>query len=53
MFKRTPDKAKDADASNKPVAKADAGITKWLDGMQIVKVILVPGRLLNIVVRPE
>lgn len=34
------------------MAQADAGIAKWLDGMLIVKVILVPGRLLNIVVRP-
>ena len=33
-------------------AKADHGIARWLDGMQIAKVILVPGRLLNIVVRP-
>lgn len=34
-------------------AKADEAIAKWLDGMQIVKVILVPGRLLNIVVKPQ
>ncbi|MDQ6996153.1 MAG: leucine--tRNA ligase, partial [Mariprofundus sp.] len=34
-------------------AQADESINKWLNGMQIVKVILVPGRLLNIVVRPE
>ncbi len=34
------------------IAEADEGIAKWLDGMQIVKVILVPGRLLNIVVKP-
>jgi len=33
-------------------AQADPAINKWLDGMQVVKVILVPGRLLNIVVRP-
>jgi leucyl-tRNA synthetase len=33
-------------------AQADEAIAKWLDGMQIVKVILVPGRLLNIVVKP-
>ncbi|WP_167632026.1 leucine--tRNA ligase [Mariprofundus ferrooxydans] len=33
-------------------AQADFAIHKWLDGMQIVKVILVPGRLLNIVVKP-
>jgi len=34
------------------IAQADAAIGKWLEGMAIVKVILVPGRLLNIVVRP-
>jgi leucyl-tRNA synthetase len=34
------------------VACADETINKWLVGMKIVKVILVPGRLLNIVVRP-
>jgi leucyl-tRNA synthetase len=33
-------------------AQADEGINKWLVDMQIAKVILVPGRLLNIVVRP-
>lgn len=33
-------------------AQADEAINKWLADMQIVKVILVPGRLLNIVVRP-
>jgi len=33
-------------------AQADDGINKWLDGMQVVKIILVPGRLLNIVVKP-
>ncbi|NOR72454.1 MAG: leucine--tRNA ligase [Mariprofundaceae bacterium] len=33
-------------------AESDASIAKWLDGMQIVKVIFVPGRLLNIVVKP-
>lgn len=33
-------------------AQADEAINKWLIDMQIVKVILVPGRLLNIVVRP-
>jgi leucyl-tRNA synthetase len=33
-------------------ACADETINKWLAGMDIVKVILVPGRLLNIVVRP-
>jgi len=35
------------------VAQADVSIARWMDGMQIVKVILVPGRLLNIVVRPQ
>jgi len=34
------------------LAQADSAIAKWLEGMQIVKVILVKGRLLNIVVRP-
>lgn len=34
------------------LAQQDAGITKWLENMTIVKVILVKGRLLNIVVRP-
>ena len=33
-------------------AQADESINKWMDGMQIVKVILVPGRLLNVVVKP-
>ena len=33
-------------------ARADASIAKWLENMQVVKVILVPGRLLNIVVKP-
>jgi len=33
-------------------AQADVSISKWLDAMRIVKVILVPGRLLNIVVKP-
>lgn len=31
---------------------AEPALSRWLDGMQIVKVILVPGRLLNIVVKP-
>jgi len=34
------------------MAKADTNVAKWLESMQIVKVILVKGRLLNIVVRP-
>jgi len=33
-------------------AQAEGSVQKWLDGMQVVKVILVPGRLLNIVVKP-
>jgi len=33
-------------------ARANASIHKWLVDMHIVKVILVPGRLLNIVVKP-
>lgn len=32
--------------------QSDPAIAKWLDGMAVVKVILVPGRLLNIVVKP-
>ncbi len=45
--------SKDADQDMAlAAARADAAIAKWLDGQQIVKVILVPGRLLNIVVRP-
>jgi len=35
------------------LARADAGIEKWLEGMDIIKVILVRGRLLNIVVKPQ
>jgi len=34
-------------------AQADVTIAKWLDGMMIMKVILVRGRLLNLVVRPQ
>jgi len=45
--------SKDADQDTAmAAAQADKAIAKWLDGMQIVKVILVPGRLLNIVVKP-
>jgi len=45
---------KDVDQDGAMVAaQANDSIAKWLDGMAIVKVILVPGRLLNIVVRPE
>lgn len=32
--------------------QADEGLSKWLEGMAVVKVILVKGRLLNIVVKP-
>ena len=46
--------AKDADQECAlQAAQADPGINKWLSDMQIVKVILVPGRLLHIVVRPQ
>jgi len=46
--------AKDVDQDTAlAAAQADASIAKWLERMQIVKVILVPGRLLNVVVRPE
>ncbi|MBF0281273.1 MAG: leucine--tRNA ligase [Zetaproteobacteria bacterium] len=31
---------------------ADPLLNRWLEGMQMVKVVLVPGRLLNIVVKP-
>jgi len=34
------------------LAQNNAGVQKWLRDMQVVKVILVKGRLLNIVVRP-
>lgn len=45
--------AKDADQDAAlAAAQADESIAKWMDGMQIVKVILVPGRLLNVVVKP-
>jgi len=33
-------------------AQADEHVAKWLEGQQIVKVILVKGRLLNLVVKP-
>ena len=46
--------SKDADQDTAmAAAQANESIAKWLNGMTIVKVILVPGRLLNIVVRPE
>ncbi len=45
--------AKDADQDAvMEAARGNASVAKWLDGMQIVKVIFVPGRLLNIVVKP-
>ena len=33
-------------------AHAEPAIARWFEGMAVVKVILVPGRLLNVVVRP-
>lgn len=33
-------------------AYAEPGIARWLEGMEVAKVVLVPGRLLNLVVRP-
>ena len=45
--------AKDVDQDGAmAAAKADPSINKWMEGMQVVKIILVPGRLLNIVVKP-
>ncbi|MDQ6993022.1 MAG: leucine--tRNA ligase [Mariprofundus sp.] len=45
--------AKDIDQQGAmAAAEANAAVQKWLVDMQIVKVILVPGRLLNIVVKP-
>jgi len=46
--------AKDAD-QEQVMAKIhqDEELTRWLDGMQIAKIILVGGRLINIVVRPQ
>jgi len=35
------------------VAKADETIARWLENMNMVKVILVPGRILNLVVKPQ
>jgi len=34
-------------------AKADAKVAKFLDGMEIVKVIHVPGKLVNLIVKPQ
>jgi len=33
-------------------ARAEAGVARWLEGQAVIKVILVPNRLLNVVVRP-
>jgi leucyl-tRNA synthetase len=44
----------DADgAAMEAAAKADARVQKFLAGMHIVKVIAVPGKLVNLVVKPE
>ncbi|MDX8389259.1 MAG: leucine--tRNA ligase [Mariprofundaceae bacterium] len=46
--------AKDANQDTAfAAAQADASIAKWFEGMEIVKVILIPGRLLNLVVKPQ
>ncbi|MBS0001691.1 MAG: leucine--tRNA ligase [Thioalkalivibrio sp.] len=45
-----------ADASREAVeaaAQADANVQRHLDGQQVVKVIVVPGRLVNLVARPS
>jgi len=34
-------------------ARAEPGVTRWLEGQAVVKIILVPNRLLNVVVRPQ
>jgi len=34
-------------------AESDISIAKWMEGMRIIKVVLVPDRLLNIVARPQ
>ena len=39
--------------SVKSVAFADENVKKFTDGQQIVKVIYVPGKLLNVVVKPQ
>ena len=39
--------------SVKSVAFADENVKKFIDGQQIVKVIYVPGKLLNVVVKPQ
>jgi len=45
--------APDADQeSAMAAAHAEPGIARWFEGMAVVKVILVPGRLLNVVVKP-
>jgi leucyl-tRNA synthetase len=33
-------------------ARAEPALARWFEGMAVVKVILVPGRLLNVVVKP-
>ncbi len=44
--------AKDASAGDVLAAvKALPGVTKYLEGMQVVKEVVVPGRLVNIVVK--
>ena len=45
-----------ADADNDAVvaaAQADAKVQKFTDGMQLVKSIVVPGRLVNLIVKPQ
>ena len=39
--------------SVKTVAFADENVKKFTDNTQIVKVIYVPGKLLNVVVKPQ
>lgn len=46
--------AADADkAGMEAAAKADPAVQKYLENMQVVKVIAVPGKLVNIVVKPQ
>ena len=43
--------APDADqASVEAAAKADGGVQKWLEGKTIRKIIVIPGKLVNIAV---
>jgi leucyl-tRNA synthetase len=45
--------APDADeATAMDAARGEPAIARWFEGMAVVKVILVPGRLLNVVVKP-